>query len=164
MAARTGSAIQPAWWTTIGQKLRNRPIGPQEISALASLVDCQIQHHCQLPPQEMVQSFAAALDHGENAEILSIFGNYALNVLHDPNLALQAWQRAAELEPKTVQYQVSLAKMLIASGQMEKAASRIEKVRQLGRVGQNEEIAGDLEKLAARTRMNNNREGKRQPK
>jgi hypothetical protein len=149
MAARTGRTIRPAWWATIGQKLRNRPIGPQEISALASLVDCQIQHHCQLPPQEMVQSFAAALDHGENAEVLSIFGNYSLNVLHDPNLALRAWDRAAQLEPGAVEYQVTLAKMLIASGRFQEAASHIATVRQLGKLGQNEAMAHELELRAA---------------
>jgi tetratricopeptide (TPR) repeat protein len=149
MAARTGRAIQPTWWTTIRQKLRNRQIGPQETSALASLVDCQIRHHCQLPQQEMVQSFAAALDHGENAEILSIFGNYSLNVLHDPNLALRAWERAAELQPNIVQYHVTLANMLIASGRFQEAAAHIDQVRRLGRLGQNEGQARELERSAA---------------
>jgi hypothetical protein len=85
--------------------------------------------------------------------MLSIFGSYALNVLHDPNLALRAWQRAAQLEPGTVQYQVTLAKMLIASAQLEKAASHVENVRRLGRLGQNEQIARELERLAAQARI-----------
>jgi hypothetical protein len=152
MAARTGRAIQPAWWVSIRHKL-SRPIGPQETGAMASLVDCQVQQHCRLPQQQMLQSFAAALDHGDNAEMLSIFGSYALNVLHDPNLALRAWQRAAQLEPGTVQYQVTLAKMLIASAQLEKAASHVENVRRLGRLGQNEQIARELERLAAQARI-----------
>lgn len=150
LAARTGQPIQPAWWDSLQHKLSSRPIGPQETGALGTLVGCQMQRHCQLPPQDMVQSFIAALERGPNAEVLSIYGNYALNVLQDPTLALQLWQEAAQLAPAVPQYQVTLARMLIASGRFDEAAIPIAKVRQLGRLGQNEAVANELELLAAR--------------
>jgi hypothetical protein len=152
LAARSGLPIQPAWWTSLQSKLRTRPIGPQETAAMGSLVDCQMGESCALPREAMLQSFAAALDQGQNAEVLNIYGNYALNLLQDPNLAMQAWQQAAELEPGTVQYQVNLARMLIASGQLEQAASRIDNIRRIGRLGQNEQIANELDDLVGQSR------------
>jgi hypothetical protein len=152
LAARSGLQIQPAWWTSLQSKLRTRPIGPQETAAMGSLVDCQIGESCALPREAMLQSFAAALDQGQNAEVLNIYGNYALNLLQDPNLAMQAWQQAAKLEPGTVQYQVNLARMLIASGQLEQAASRIDNIRRIGRLGQNEQLANELDGLVEQSR------------
>jgi hypothetical protein len=152
LAARSGVPVQPGWWTSLQRKLRTRPIGPQETAALGGLVDCQIGRWCELPREAMLQGFAAALHQGPNAEVLNIYGNYALNLLQDPNLAMQAWREAAELAPGTLQYQVNLARMLIASGQLEEAASRIENIRRLGRLGQNEQLANELEALAEQSR------------
>ncbi len=50
------------------------------------------------------------------------------------------------------QYQVSLAKLLIASAQSDQADLHIAKVRQLGRLGQNESLARELERLSAQAR------------
>jgi hypothetical protein len=152
LASRTARPLQPAWWSSLQRKLSSRSIGPQETAALASLVDCAIRQQCQLPPRDMVQTFASALDHGDSAETLSIYGNYALNVLRDPTLAMRVWQQAAKLDPGTVQYQVTLARLMIASGQFEQAAFRIQAVRRLGRFGQNEQMARELEQLAAQAR------------
>jgi tetratricopeptide (TPR) repeat protein len=157
LASRTGRTLQPAWWSGLHHKLSSRSIGPQETAALASLVDCQLHLHCRLPPQEMVDSFVAGLNRGPNAEMLSIYGNYALNALGDPTLALRLWQEAAQRNPKEVQYQQALAKMLIASGQFDQAAVRIAKVRQLGRLGQNEAMALELEQLATQARRDSSR-------
>jgi hypothetical protein len=156
LASRIGLPIQAQWWTRLQHKLKTRPIGPQETGALAGLVDCQLQLHCRLPPQDMVNSFIAGLDRGPNAEMLSIYGNYALNALDEPALALRLWQEAAQRSPKEVQYQQTLAKMLIASGQFDQAAVRIAKVRQLGRLGQNEAMALELEQLATQARRDSN--------
>ena len=152
LAARSGVPVQPGWWTSLQRKLRTRPIGPQETAALGGLVDCQMSGSCELPREAMLQAFAAALHQGPNAEVLNIYGNYALNLLQDPNLAMQAWREAAKLAPGTLQYQVNLARMLIASGQLEEAASRIENIRRLGRLGQNEQLANELEALAEQSR------------
>jgi hypothetical protein len=149
LAARTATPIEPAWWSGFQHKLHTHPIGPQEIVAMNALVACQLQQHCPLPSQDMVRTFDAALSRGVNPDILGIYGNYALNVLHDPDLALRLWQEAARLAPNVVQNQVTLAQMLIASGRLEDAAVHIDQVRRLGRLGQNEGQARELERLAA---------------
>jgi hypothetical protein len=96
----------------------------------------------------MVNTFLAALQQGPNAEVLNIYGNYAFNVLHDPDLALRLWDDAAKLAPNVVQYQVTLARLMIASGRPDLAGPYIAKVRQLGRWGQNDALAHEMEQLA----------------
>ena len=157
LAARTGKSIQPAWWSSLQQKLRSSPIGPQETGALDSMVECEIKQHCPLPPQDMVQTFLAALERGPNAEVLSIYGNYTLNVLDDPKLTLQLWQAAAQHAPNVALYHISLAKLLISSGQLDAAADQIAQVRRLGRLGQNEASAEMLVQLSMQSRRGTSR-------
>jgi hypothetical protein len=148
VAARTGAPTQAAWWDSLQRKLRANPIGPQETASLASMVDCDLRFHCNLPPLRMTATFFAALERGDNAEMLNIYGNYALNRLHDPALALRLWQDAARRAPNVVEYQLTLAKMLIAMGKPDMAAQPIERIRALGRFGQNEAVAGALQRSA----------------
>lgn len=46
-------------------------------------------------------------------------------------------------------YQVTLDRLLIASGQPDRVAPVIARIRQMGHVGQNAQVAGELEQLAA---------------
>lgn len=148
LSSRSGLPAQRTWWKTLQDKLRTGPIGPQENAALAALDDCQTRHLCSFPPQDMVDTFVAAMERHPNAEVLSIYGNYALNTLHDPNLAYRLWREAALQAPSIAEYQVSLAKLLIAGGRPDLAMPHIARVRQLGRWGQNEMLARNLEHLA----------------
>jgi hypothetical protein len=115
---------------------------------LAALADCQLRGYCRYQEQELQDSFAVALKRRREPEILSIYGNYALNALNNPTLALRLWQEAAQRAPRVAQYQVSLAKLLIASGRPELAQAHIDNLRRLGNLGQNEVIARELEQLA----------------
>ena len=151
LATRIGRPVPAHWWAQLRSKLGSRPIGPQETGALSTLVNCQVQELCELPRHEMMQAFQAALKRHRYAEVLSIQGNYALNVLQDPALAMALWREAARLAPSVAQYQVSVAKLLIASGQTALAKAHIAALRKTGRLGQNEAIARELEQLAART-------------
>jgi hypothetical protein len=146
LAARTGKVADPAWWRQLQEKLRTRPIGPQESGALSSLVACQIAGPCRFPQGDMVDSFLAALRDPPSAEILSQYGNYALNVLKDPVLAERLWRDAADRAPGTTQYQVSIARLLIESGRPEEAKPYIARIRRAGRLGQNEQAASFLER------------------
>src|SRR3546814_1491285 len=57
---------------------------------------CQIQGQCRFPPERMVESFLSALHDPVYPEVLSQYGNYALNVLHDPALAERLWRDRSE--------------------------------------------------------------------
>ncbi|MBF6025865.1 hypothetical protein IU514_17690 [Lysobacter niastensis] len=146
-ASRSGLPANPHWWDNLQDRLRDTPPGPQPRSALASLVNCSLQHHCNLPAPEMRAMFAAALSHGRDPEVLSIQGNYALNTLGDPSLAAQLWEEAARLAPNVAEYQITLARLYFASGQPERAHASIEELRRMGKLGQNELLARELEQL-----------------
>jgi hypothetical protein len=144
-AARIGAPLQDVWWSDMQAKLRQHPIGPQEQSALASLTDCAVDQKCRFRTADMLATFDAAASHGPNPEVLSMRGNYVLNVLGDSALALRMWQQASVLQPTEPQYHNSLAKLLIALGRNDEARGQIAQLRKLGRLGQNEAMAQSLE-------------------
>ncbi len=148
--ARTGRAYRPPGLTPslaapAAQRLRERPIGPQETGALAGLVGCALQGLCAFPPDQMLETFAAAMSHGDHPELFNSYANYALNVLHDPDLALRAWQEARRFNPAEPQYRIAIAKLLIALNRGEEARGEIASLRGLGRLGQYQREAQELE-------------------
>lgn len=145
LAARTGTPFQRKWWEDIQAKLRDNPIGPQELGALGAMTDCTLAGRCAFPPDEMMASFAAALSRGDNPEVLSIYGNYALNILADPLLAERLWREAHRIRPAEPQYVISLAKLMISQQRMDEARDHIQTLRSMGRLGQYESAAQGLE-------------------
>jgi len=146
LAARTGEPLQPAWWDDLYDKLRRRPIGAQERSAIGSLTRCAVEGKCKFPAQAMVGMFGAALSRGPDPELLNIYADYALNVLGEPEFALRLWQEASTRRPKERQYHINQAKLLIALGRYDEARIQIEQLRKLGRLGQNQAAADSLER------------------
>lgn len=145
LASRTGTSAQLEWWRRLREKLRENPIGPQEAAALEHLVACEIEGHCHFPKEEMIPTFLAALHARPSAEVLSSYGNYALNILRDPTLAERLWREAADRSPRTVEYQVSMAKLMIAMGRPSEALPYIARIRAAGRIGQTSREARLLE-------------------
>jgi hypothetical protein len=158
LAARTGHPFLDAWWQDIQSRLRAQPIGPQELGALAALSNCSISGQCRFPPGAMLGMFAAALSHGDNAEVLNVYGNYALNTLHDPLLAERLWVQASRNNPGEVQYPITLAKLYMAQGRDDEARQQIHRVRSLGKLGQYESLATYLESRLATTVSERNME------
>lgn len=152
VAARTGQDLQPAWWSDLAHKLERKPVGRQSLGALASLVDCSNSRECNFPPNEMLRVFAAAMSHGDNAELLNVYGSYVLNSLGDPKLAEALWQEAVRIKPAEPQYHINLARLLIAVGKYDAARHEISELRRIGRLAQYESMALDLESdLLAKT-------------
>lgn len=144
VAARTGQPAQQAWWLEMQQRLRDSPIGSQEINALQSLEHCAREGGCTFPPGRMVATFESALSRGPNGEVLSLYGDYALNVLHEPQAALHMWRQAIALHPRRAQYRVNLIKLLIAMGHHDEARRQIAQLRALGRLGQYDAMAAGM--------------------
>jgi len=142
---RIGRPSAAAIWQDMQKKLRTRAVGPQETGSLAALVDCSVTGRCQFPPDQMRDTFDAALAQGDNPEVLSIFGNYALNILGDSDLALRLWREAARLEPNGSERHISLAKLYIALGRLPEAREQIAQLRVIGRLGQYNSDADVLE-------------------
>jgi tetratricopeptide (TPR) repeat protein len=144
-AARTGRPLQHEWWEAMWKKLDTRSPGPQDTSSLGSLNDCELHGECHFPREDMIQTFVRALRHGPNAEVLTIYGDYALNTLHDAELALRLWREAAQTSPGEASYHASLAKLYMASGAYAEAREEIERIRRLRRLGNNETLARELD-------------------
>lgn len=136
VAAKTGQPTQDAWWLEMQQRLRDNPVGSQEINALQSLEHCAREGGCTFPTGQMIATFESALSHGPNGEVFSLYGDYALNVLHEPQAALHMWRQAIVLHPRRAQYRVNLIKLLIAMGHHDEARRQIAQLRALGRLGQ----------------------------
>jgi tetratricopeptide (TPR) repeat protein len=145
LAARTDAQIQPAWWQDMSREL-SRPIGPRERAAVGALAKCAVEGLCKFPVQDMLGIFGAALSQGPDPEILSMYGDYALNVLDEPELALSLWQEASAQNPREPQHRINLAKLLIALGRYDEARLQIARLRELGRLGQNTAAAESLER------------------
>ncbi|MCI4567735.1 hypothetical protein [Lysobacter sp. CFH 32150] len=145
LAARSKGTVDPAWWLELQDKLRRGPIGPQEINALAAMTSCARDRHCDFPPEMMLASYDAALSHRRNPDLLTMYGDYALNVLNDRQLATQLWREVRANYPGVAQYRINLIKLLIATGSWGEARTEIASLRRLGRLGQNENAADELE-------------------
>lgn len=145
LAARTGKPLKAEWWQDMQTRLRGQPIGPQELGALGALTDCAIAGRCRFPPDEMLNTYAAALSNGDNPEVLNVYGNYALNVLRDAALAERLWKEASRMNPGEPQYVIGLAKLMIALGRANEASDQIRKLRSMGKLGQYESVADSLD-------------------
>ena len=144
LAAHTGRPLEAAWWHDMQTKLRRGPIGPSEISTMASLATCARNGECNFPVPDMMATFEAALTR-PNADILNIYADYIFNVIRDPDAALAMWSRSIRMRPDVAQYRINVTKALIAVGRFDEATGQIAALRRLGRFGQNEAEASALD-------------------
>jgi hypothetical protein len=115
--------------------------------ALIALNDCAVDGYCYFPREEMLATFSAALSRGPDAGMLSVYGKYAVHVLHDPNLGLELWEQAATRGPENAQFQINLAWLQISLRRFDEAQAVIERLRRLGMPGQWRPQADELQKL-----------------
>ena len=146
-SARAGLPLQPAWWKLLQEKVALHPGAPETQLSLIALTRCQADHGCKFDPDDMLATFEAALRPGDDAGILSIFGNYALNVVGDHELAFRLWKEAARLDPHNAQYQANLAVLAIRKQRYADAEQAIAALRGLGHFGQYAAEAGRLQAL-----------------
>lgn len=149
LAGRTGQP-QDHWWKRLQGKLRTQRMGSQNTASLIALTECAVQGVCAFRADDMLATYAAALENSPDAGVLSMYGTYAIYVLRDPKLGLQLWEEAARRGPENAQFHVNLAMLLIDLRQFDRASEEIRALRQLSRIGMYESLAGQLE-----TRMQN---------
>lgn len=146
VAARTGRPFRKEWWRDMQEKLREGSVGPQELNAIASIEQCASGKGCSFPAEDMLATLDAAMSHGPNAEVLSMYGDYVLNVMNDPALATRFWRAAVDVQPTVAQYRINLIKLLIARNQTTDACRHIQRLRRAGRLGQHQDDADALER------------------
>ncbi|GAP65023.1 hypothetical protein MBSD_n0311 [Mizugakiibacter sediminis] len=130
--ARLHRPIEPAWWDSMVAKLKAHPPGVQDESSLAALTQCARQLLCDLPRDRMLEAFLAALSHTRpSARLLSIYADYAWNVLEDRELGMKAAREAIAAAPSEPAYRITLVKMQLVVGDTEEAAEGIAKLHEM---------------------------------
>lgn len=157
-AARIHAPSDPSAWDALRAKLRVRSGGPQEQLSLIALTNCAAQKLCDFPPQEMLETFEASLAKEPHAGTLTIYGNYAVQVLDDRPLALRLFREAAAMEPGNPQFQINLIKFATSMGNFEEARRHIAVLRNAGRLGQYGPVADALERQIPQQQTRNGAE------
>ena len=100
MNSRMGRPLKPLWWERMIAHLKKYPPAVQDESSLAALTKCAIEGACPLPPSPMVEAFVAALSRPHpSARVMQTYADYALNVLHDRELAERLLTDAVKIQP-----------------------------------------------------------------
>jgi len=145
LLAHTNGPIPPEVWSDMQRRLREDPIGPQEINALMSITRCTTKQECRFPEDQMLATYDAALTQGPVPDVLTMKGEFLLRQKNDTQGALRLWREAAELAPGVGQYRINLVKMLVHTGQYDEAQKEIDAFRALGKLGQNDRDADALQ-------------------
>jgi protein O-mannosyl-transferase len=151
-ASRSGDPPDPEAWRELEDRYASMPIAAEQLGALAALTDCSVKNLCAFPADKMIRVFSAALSRGDNAEVLNIYGSYALNGLHDLPLTIRLWKEALRLRPSEAQYHANLIRLWIATGDFQSAEAEIRALEGLGQFGQNQALANRLRAEVATAR------------
>ncbi len=133
--------LREAWVVSAAHKLARTPLTPSDVGALKSLVNC-LQSDCRLAPAGARRIFQAAF-HGPNlarmpgreANLLTIYGQYELNVRDDFPAGERAFRRAVAVMPHVAQYRINLINLLLVMGKVPAASRDLAALRALNRFG-----------------------------
>lgn len=116
MAATTGQPVKDEWWTRLIHKVETRPVSPQEVMAVTGLLK-QRYEGLELDDRRLAQAYQALLDRGpQPAHMYAQFGDYALNYLHDGDLADTMFLAAINHAPTDKDYAERILAALISDG------------------------------------------------
>jgi len=132
MNARMHLPLKDGWWNSLIAKLNAHKPTVQDESSLASLAQCARDHDCDLPQDRMMEAFMAALSHPDpSARLLACYGDYAWNVLNDKPLGQHMTELAVLKSPDEPVYHISLIRMLLVEGQLDKAHEALRQLQSL---------------------------------
>lgn len=132
MAAVHGQPVKDEWWQRFIDKIRTRPISPEETMAVTGLLK-QRYEGVILDDARLREAYLALLDRKPQAPFMyAQFGDYALKYLHDENLADQMFVAAIERDPTDHAYAERIVSNLTADGHPRQASVVYEKGVQLG--------------------------------
>ncbi|GFZ93919.1 hypothetical protein ISN74_03175 [Dyella caseinilytica] len=145
MNSRMHLPLKDAWWNSMIAKLKSRPLGVQDESALGALTGCARDHDCNLPPNRMIDAYLAALSHpNPSARLLSMYADYAWNVLDDDVLGLRMAEATVKAAPSEPAYRITLIRMLIANGELGQASHQLDALQELNLGGR---LNNDIDQL-----------------
>lgn len=148
MNARMHLPLKDAWWDSMIDKLRAHKPTVQDESSLGALTQCTRTGDCDLPKQQMMKAYEAALSHPDpSARLLAMYSDYAWNVLDDHNLGLRAIEGAIAAAPNEPAYRITLVRMLLAYGRLGDARTALEQLKTLNIGGRLNSDLAELESL-----------------
>jgi hypothetical protein len=148
MNSRMQMPIKDAWWGSLIAKLKSRRPGVQDESSLGALTQCAREGRCDLSKQRMVEAYLAALSHpNPSARLLSMYGDYAWNVLDDHELGERMTAEAVKAAPNEPAYRITLVRMLAVQGRRAEAHAALEALEVLDIGGRLDTTLNELRKL-----------------
>jgi hypothetical protein len=148
MNSRMHLPIKDTWWDSLIAKLKARRPGVQDESSLGALTQCAREGRCDLSKQRMIEAYLAALSHQTpSARLLSMYGDYAWNVLDDHTLGLRMTQNAVKAAPSEPAYTITLVRMFAASGKAAQAHAALNQLEGLNIGGRLSTTLEELRKL-----------------
>lgn len=130
MNARMHLPLKNQWWQSMITKLKNDPVGVQDESSLGALTQCMRDGGCDLPKERMLDAYLAAVsNHKPSARLLAMYADFAWNILEDRSLGLRLAYKSTEEAPNEPAYHITLARMLIACGEISEAKNQVAELR-----------------------------------
>ena len=155
LANQTGQPVKTAWYKQMARRLEERNANPGDISALSSLVHCAVRdkNPCRLSRSSMQSVFSAALERNpDNTQIAAIYGNYLLNVAHEPKLARQVFHALVKLHPSSPELHFDLGVAEVFCGNLENAVEQLAVLRRLNHFGTSNQHIQSLSNLIAQAK------------
>lgn len=121
LAAMAGGRQEDAWWDSLDAKLRSRPIGAQERSALTSLMQRRYEGVA-IDDRRLSTTYALFVERsGSPASLCVQYADYAHRYLHDDALSEHMYLRAVERAPEPT-FVATLVSQLVAEDRGQMAA------------------------------------------
>ncbi len=156
MLARAQQDVPEQLWVELRRGLINNGWRAEHAGALFSLVDCRISKLCQLDDAALLQTFLQLLErHPQQPVALTMYANFAWNVLGDRALAVRVQRDAVNLASGNLSMKVALAKFLLASGQADNVVegrTLLNELRKSNQHGLLDRQIAELMQLEAATR------------
>lgn len=164
MSAKNDLKVDPRWWVSMRAKVGRQSFSQEDVSALYSLITCGTNDVCKYTEQDRVQlgktlAFVVAR-YPKDAGVITLYANYAANVIHNFPLAYRLMQRAVALMPSQFNYWNNLVTMQIAMGDVSSAHAGIERMRELNAFGRHDAEISAL-RVSLEKKRNDGSEGSR---
>jgi hypothetical protein len=132
MAATVGLPVDDVWWRRLIEKVRTRPISPQESMAVTGLLE-QRYRGVELDDRRLAQACLMLMSRQKQPAFrYAQFGDYALRYLHDDALADRMFVTAIEQNPGDADFAAKVYATLRAQGQTRQASLVLRRARELG--------------------------------
>lgn len=141
-------SLDPRWWNSIATKLSARAPNSEDIGALGALARCARSGDCELPLEPMRAAFVAALSHRpDDARVLTVYSDWAWNVLGDHSLGEQLADATVTASPRDADARITLARMNLVMGRPDKAREQLQALEQLNHAGRLDAAVTQLRQL-----------------